>query len=534
MNQLSFSKRLPLLTAAALLAFGAQEVLAKPAAGAKRYLIQYTHGNAAALKAAVTRAGGSIAFDYALIDGVAADLSAAQLRAVRSSGVATTIQEDSVRALHNHLPDFSSEFVPWGVDRIDADAVWSNSATGEDPNVRPGRVAGQGVVVGVLDSGIDYGHPDLAANILDLRADGKIRDFLDGDADPTDSAQNGHGTSSASVIASVDNEVGVLGVAPKAKISPYRICNVNCPLSAIIGGLLQAIDDGVDVINMSFGGAAGFNLEAAAIQAANRAGIVLVASAGNDGSQKIQFPAGYDTVLAVGATDDTDAPASFTNYGGWVDVTGPGVNVPAATCRGCGRDAFLEETSPTARELDPLAMEGSPVATVAGVPVTFVGLACEASGALAPLNGQVALIQRGDCPFAEKVSRAEAAGAIGTIVYNNEPGNFDGTLGEYEATGPSVSLSQEQGNALRTDAVAGVTLVNLSVVATDYDLVSGTSFSGPHVAGVAALVRSANPALSPIEVRKIIETTAEPIGPKVIFGNGMVRADLAVDAAGSP
>jgi serine protease len=171
---------------------------------------------------------------------------------------------------------------------------------------------------------------------------------------------------------------------------------------------------------------------------------------------------------------------------------------------------------------------------VAGVPVTFVGLACEASGALAPLNGQVALIQRGDCPFAEKVSRAEAAGAIGTIVYNNEPGNFDGTLGEYEATGPSVSLSQEQGNALRTDAVAGVTLVNLSVVATDYDLVSGTSFSGPHVAGVAALVRSANPALSPIEVRKIIETTAEPIGPKVIFGNGMVRADLAVDAAGSP
>jgi hypothetical protein len=54
------------------------------------------------------------------------------------------------------------------------------------------------------------------------------------------------------------------------------------------------------------------------------------------------------------------------------------------------------------------------------------------------------------------------------------------------------------------------------------------------VAGVAALVRSANPALSPIEVRKIIETTAEPIGPKVIFGNGMVRADLAVEAAQAP
>jgi subtilisin family serine protease len=76
-----------------------------------------------------------------------------------------------------------------------------------------------------------------------------------------------------------------------------------------------------------------------------------------------------------------------------------------------------------------------------------------------------------------------------------------------------------------------VTIVDLSVVATDYELVSGTSFSGPHVAGVAALVKSVDPSLSPIQVRKIIETTAEPLGPNVIFGNGMVRADAAVNAA---
>jgi subtilisin len=82
-----------------------------------------------------------------------------------------------------------------------------------------------------------------------------------------------------------------------------------------------------------------------------------------------------------------------------------------------------------------------------------------------------------------------------------------------------------------TAAEAGVTMVNLRVDATDYDLVSGTSFSGPHVAGVAALVKSANAELSAIQVRQIIEKTAEPVGPSVVFGRGMVRADLAVEAA---
>jgi serine protease len=522
---------LTLLAAAALGLTAAVAQAAKPEAGTTRYLIQYAQGNGTALKSLVARSGGKIVFDYALIDGLGADLSAAGLRTVRSSGLATIIEEDSVRTLDSHLPDFGTEFVPWGVDRVDADAVWSNSAIGQDPNVKAGAVAGQGVVVGVLDTGIDYGHPDLAANILDLRSDGKIRDFLDGDADPTDSTGKGHGTSTASVIAAVDNAVGVIGVAPKAKISPYRVCDEDCPLSAIIGGLVQAIEDHVDVINMSFGGPAGKNFEAAAIQAANRAGIVLVASAGNEASQKVHFPAGYDTVIAVGATDDQDRPASFTNFGGWVDVTGPGVDVPVATCRGCGRDAFLDEVSPTARSLAPLAMVGSAVASLLSTKVMSVGRACAAGGALPDLTGKIALIERGDCSFAEKVSRAETSGAAGTIVFNNVAGNFSGTLGAYHANGPSASLSQAEGQALRSDAVAGIALVNLRVDPTDYDVVSGTSFSGPHVAGVAALVRSANPNLSAIQVRKIIESTAEPIGSQVIFGAGMVRADRAVEAA---
>jgi serine protease len=440
------------------------------------------------------------------------------------------------------------EFVGWGVDRVQADIVWStgpNFGPADDdvaaPEVRGGAVTGSGVVVGVLDTGIDYDHPDLADNLVDDRGSGVVRDFLFGDDDPSDDIPaplQGHGTSSASVIASVDNTVGVIGVAPQAQIRPYRVCFADlvngCPLSAIIGGLVQAVADEVDVINMSFGGGAGFNIEASAVLAANAAGVVLVASAGNEATQQPSFPAAYGPVLSVGATDIDDNPASFTNVGGWVDVTGPGVDVPAATCLGCGRHALLDEVSPVARSFSAITMSGSAVGTVDDTEIVDVGRGCVDSledELDANPAGKVALIVRGGCSFAEKVEVAEAAGAVGTVVFNNAPGNFNGTLGEFTSAGPAVSISQEDGQTLQGDISGGTTIVDLSVIATDYELVSGTSFSAPHAAGVAALVKSVDPTLSAIQVRKIIETTAEPLGPKVIFGNGMVRADAAVEAA---
>ncbi len=535
--------------------------------GSSRYLIQYQPGNLQALRDMIEANGGTVVFDYsALLEGLAADLSPAGIRAVRRSGLATVIEEDGVRMLHNPSsgayedggiagptpdaipPGFPNgtfpEFVPWGRDRVQADIVWStgpnfgNADNGiAAPDVAGGSVTGQGVIVGVLDSGIDYDHEDLADNILDLRGDGVIRDFLDGDADPEDTALNGHGTSVASVIASVDNSVGLIGVAPDAKISPYRVCDVFCPLSAIVGGVVQAVVDGVDVINMSFGGSAGFNIEAFAYQRANARGVVLVASAGNGATQQPSFPAAYDTVLAVGATDINDNPAAFTNVGGWVDVTGPGVNNPTATCSGCVVEANLEETAPNAQPFSPNPMAGSAFAAVVNTEIVDIGRACvQTAGDVLTDDpaGKVALIIRGACSFAEKVANAEAAGAVGTVIYNQNPGNFFGTLGTFSAAGPSVSISNAEGVVLAGEIAGGSTSVNLSVLRNFgilYNFISGTSFSGPHVAGVAALVKSVDPSLSPIQVRKIIEMTAEPIGPKVIFGNGMVRADSAVNAA---
>jgi len=531
-----------------------------------RFLIEYHAGEAQALKEVIEIYGGSVVFDYSsLFNGLAADLNADGLKAVRSSGKTKHIEEDSVRELHEltaheegvigefahtfippGFPDGAfDEFVPWGRDRVQADVVWSVGpnfgAANNDaatPDVMGGAVTGAGVVVGVLDTGIDHDHPDLMANVINDCGSGVIRDFLPagGDDCPFDDTDNGHGTSVASVIASVDNTVGLIGVAPDAMIRPYRVCDVSCPLSAIVGGLAQATADGVDVINMSFGGPKNSPFEAAAVQAANQAGVVPVASAGNDASQKVHFPAGYGTVLAVGATDIHDAPASFTNVGGWVDVTGPGVANPTATCRGCGRVATAAEIAPVARTFTVLAMTGSGIADLNGVEAVDAGRGCVATaGDVIPATvaGRVAVITRGACSFAEKTVFAELNGAIGTIIYNSAPPLFAGTLGAFTAAGPTVSMSGAEGATLIADIAgnAGVATVDLEVKATDYWFISGTSFSGPHVAGVAALVKSVDPDLTPVQVRNIITSTAEDIGHQVIFGAGMVRADNAVAAA---
>lgn len=445
-------------------------------------------------------------------------------------------------------PAAFSEFVGWDRDRVNSDVVWStgpNFGVADNdiaaPDVAAGSITGAGVVVGVLDTGIDYDHPDLQANIMNDCGSGVIRDFLDIPGGLDDCAEddtfNGHGTSTSSVIASVDNGVGLIGNAPGATIRPYRVCDGGCPLSAIIGGLTQATVDGVDVINMSFGGGAGKNFEASAIQAAAAAGIVLVASAGNDASQKVHFPAGYGQVLAVGATSITDAAASFTNFGGWVDLTGPGVNNPTATCTGCVTEGFVDELTPDPQNFAANEMTNSPIAIVMNKEVVNFGRACNITAgdvAGADPTGKVALMQRGACSFAEKAAFAEASGAVATIISNNVAGNFFGTLGAYIPAGPSVSVSQATGVALAADIASTTTTADVGIRRRndiEYWLISGTSFSGPTVAGVAALVREANPNLTADEVRQLLIDTAEDFGNQNLFGAGMVRADNAVQAA---
>ena len=211
---------------------------------------------------------------------------------------------------------------------------------------------------------------------------------------------------------------------------------------------------------MSYGGGAGFNIEAKAMQALNRKGVVMVASAGNDGSQVVQFPAGYDTVLAVGATDINDNAAGFTNFGGWVDVTGPGVSNPTATCEGCVVEALFEEISPTARSFEVRGMTNSALGSALNEEIVFVGTACANEELSSDPSDKIALIARGACSFAEKAMSAQSAGALAAVVRSDDRDGgaiFNGTLGTFASAIPVVSMSRDDGLALEADIAGGVT-----------------------------------------------------------------------------
>jgi thermitase len=176
-------------------------------------------------------------------------------------------------------------------------------------------------VVAVIDTGIDFNHPDL---------DGKITtdgyDFLDNDVEPFDTY--GHGTHVAGIaLAETDNNTGTAGVgfSPNIRVMPLRVCDENgCPDSAIIDALYYASNNGANVINLSLGGPFGSSAEQQAIDYAWSKGLVIAASSGNDGSGRVSYPAAFANAIAVGATNWHDQVASYSNGGSDLDVTAPG------------------------------------------------------------------------------------------------------------------------------------------------------------------------------------------------------------------
>ena len=178
----------------------------------------------------------------------------------------------------------------------------------------------------VIDTGVDYTHPDLAANY----AGGD--DFVFGDGDPMD--DHGHGTHVAGTIAaSMDNPTGtpaaaegVVGVAPNARILAYKVCRSDgtCDDFAIQQAIARAVADGANIINMSLGETEYSQSLNDAVQAAWNAGLVIVGGAGNDGTTVPFYPAAFDNVISVAAFDEDHRRPSFSNYGSWVDISAPG------------------------------------------------------------------------------------------------------------------------------------------------------------------------------------------------------------------
>ena len=178
------------------------------------------------------------------------------------------------------------------------------------------------VTIAILDSGVDLGHPDLAGKVA------AGYDFVNSDNTPQDDF--GHGTHVAGIAAAQGNNgLGVAGVSWGAQIMPVKVLNHfgSGSYANVAAGIVWAVDHGAQVINLSLGGALpSLTLESAVLYAYHK-GALLVAASGNGGSAQVLYPARYPQVLAVGATNFTNQPASFSNYGPEVDVAAPGENI---------------------------------------------------------------------------------------------------------------------------------------------------------------------------------------------------------------
>lgn len=192
--------------------------------------------------------------------------------------------------------------------------------------------------IAVIDTGVDYTHSDLdEKTILGY-------DFVDNDYNPMD--LNGHGTHVAGIAAAETNNAnGIAGMAPYTAILAVRVLDANGggSLADVADGIRYAADMGAEVINLSLGCNCDTRTLENAVNYAWNQGAVVVAAAGNSGTSTTFEPASYENVIAVAAVDRDDRLASFSNYGSWVDVAAPGVDI-ASTYPG-QRYVYMSGTS---------------------------------------------------------------------------------------------------------------------------------------------------------------------------------------------
>ncbi len=254
--------------------------------------------------------GGKVRYSYRFLPTVAARISKMQISKLKADPRVAYIEEDGkVYALDSELDN------SWGVKLIGAGNVHSYNK-------------GTGIKVAIIDTGIDYDHPDLSENYQGGY------DFANDDDNPMD--DNGHGTHCAGIAAAEDDDNGVIGVAPEAFLYALKTLDSSGSgyISDAIAGIEWSIDKNMDIISMSFG----TNIHSQALQnACGNAysnGLLLISAAGNDykrsGTQEldtIDYPARYDSVIAVGAIGKNNTKASWSSTGPALELVAPGVSI---------------------------------------------------------------------------------------------------------------------------------------------------------------------------------------------------------------
>lgn len=464
------------------------------------------------------------AFDN--INGFAADLTSDEVKALEQSSDVRYVEPVVERhafglATKRSDADVLNPFaqtVPYGVDMVRAREVW--------PVTR-----GQGINVVVVDTGVDYNHPELKAIYQ-----GGLNTYDSGNGPMDD---NDHGTHVAGTIAAQDNGFGVVGVAPGIKLWAVKVLNASGSGSS--DRIIMAVDwvinkkaalGGDWVMNFSLGSTAPSSLEREAFAKAYNAGILVCAASGNDSTETVpapvNYPAAYPNILAIGAVDSTRAIATFSNQGAALGVVAPGVAVLSTVPVGKGSSVSVTSGSTV---FTSASMSGSAKGTITGKYV-YCGYGSP-SEFPASVSGKIALIQRGNgLFFYDKVRNAKEAGAIAAVIFNNG-GEFsagftltasDQAWTQSYAFPIAVMIDTADGAALRSNPNQTITVTYKS---DDYDTLSGTSMATPHAVGVAALVWGAAPNATEVQVRRAMTSTSVDLGSAGFdntYGNGLLDA----------
>ncbi len=237
-------------------------------------------------------------------------------------------------------PDYNDPFLVYAPQLLGAPAAW---------DVTTGSAS---VIVAVVDTGVSLSHPEFAGRIL------PGWDFVNSDSDPSD--DQGHGTHVAGIIAAaMSNGLGTTGLAPNVSILPVKVLSAakSGTWANVALGIRYAADHGARVINLSLGGTTPSTALLDAIRYALNKGALVVAAAGNQSSSAPFYPAYYEEVVAVSATDEYDAYWSISNYGSWVDISAPGSSIWSTywTASNPAAFSFMSGTSMAAPHVTGLA-----------------------------------------------------------------------------------------------------------------------------------------------------------------------------------
>lgn len=489
------------------------------AAQQPRFIVKFRAGQAAAGQAALRSAGAQVVLTLGPQNAVAAHVPAAALPALARDGSIDYIEIDHPREplAWSNLSD-GTETLPYGIQMVQA-------------NLIDAPLAGERKIC-IIDSGYSEQHDDLRD---DTGAD-LTQQATDSGSGTWNKDSSGHGTHVAGTVAAIGgNGLGVVGANPGVRLHIVKVFGDDNLIeggsdtwtysSTLVAALNSCRAAESNVVSMSLGGVARSRTEEAAFAAADAAGVLSIAAAGNAGNGSTLFPAGYASVMSVGAVDANENLASFSQRNRDVEITAPGVSVLSTT-------PYLDVNTLTAAATtwEGGRMEGAPRTTGVGGSLVDGGL-CTASG---PWSGQVVLCQRGDISFADKVANVQAGGGVAAAIYNNVTsdatcGVFTGTLGRRVTTTiPAIGLSCADGAAALTHAgSAGEVASSFVAPGSGYESWNGTSMATPHVSAVAALVWSCNLGMTSQQVRDGLNLTAKdkgPAGRDTSFGYGIVQA----------